>query len=85
LHAIWLALGAAAFGLLACIALTVVIAVALWQQSPIAALLILTAFYTVAALFLYGRLARLLRDWQMLPGTIDQLRKDRECLEKQLD
>jgi uncharacterized membrane protein YqjE len=85
LRAILLALGAAVFGLSACIALTVVIVVALWHQSPMAALLILTALYAGAALFLYGRVSRLLRGWQTLPATIDQLRKDRECLEKQLD
>jgi uncharacterized membrane protein YqjE len=85
LRAIRLALGAAAFGMLAGIALTVVIVVALWQQSPIAALLILTALYTMAAVLLYGRLTRLQRDWQTLPATIDQLRKDRECLEKKLN
>jgi hypothetical protein len=34
--------------------------------------------------FFYAGLARLQRDWQTLPNTIDQLRKDRECLKKQL-
>ncbi len=32
----------------------------------------------------YSRLVRLQRDWQTLPGTLDQLKKDRECLEKNL-
>lgn len=82
LLAIWLALGAAAFGLLAGVAITVVIAVALWDHSPVIALLVLTALYTIAAVFFYGRLVRLQRDWQTLPGTLDQLKKDRECLEK---
>ena len=85
LRAIWLVLGAAAFCLLAGIALTVVIVVALWQQSLIAALLILTALYTIAAVCFYGRLTRLQRDWQTLPTTLDQLRKDRECLEENLN
>ena len=51
LLAIWLALGAAAFGLLAGVALTVVIAVALWEHSAVIALLVLTALYTIAAVF----------------------------------
>ena len=85
LRAIWLVLGTAAFCLLAGIALTVVIVVALWQQSLIAALLILTALYTIAAVCFYGRLTRLQRDWQTLPITLDQLRKDRECLEENLN
>jgi uncharacterized membrane protein YqjE len=82
LLAIWLALGAAAFGLLAGVAITVVIAVALWDHSPVIAMLVLTVLYTIAAGFFYGRLMRLQRDWQTLPGTLDQLKKDRECLEK---
>ncbi|HEY3931738.1 MAG TPA: phage holin family protein [Verrucomicrobiae bacterium] len=85
LSAMWLGLGAAVFGLLAGIALTAVIVIALSQQSLIVALLILTALYAIAAVFLYARLTRLQRDWQMLPTTLDQLRKDRECLEKHLN
>jgi uncharacterized membrane protein YqjE len=77
-----LALCAAAFGLLAGVTLTVVIAVALWEHSPIIALLVLVALYTIAALIFFGRLVRLQRDWQTLPGTLEQLKKDRECLEK---
>ena len=82
LLAIWLALGAAVFGLLAGVALTILIAVALWEHSPIIALSVLTVIYTLAAGILYGRLVRLKQDWQILPGTLDQLKKDRECLEK---
>jgi uncharacterized membrane protein YqjE len=85
LRAIWLALGAVVFGLLAGVALTAVIAVAFWRQSPMAALVILTVLYVVAAAVLYARLARLQRDWQTLPATLDQLRKDREWLEKNLN
>ncbi|HEY1717879.1 MAG TPA: phage holin family protein [Verrucomicrobiae bacterium] len=85
LRAIWLALCAAAFGLLAGVALTAVIAVAFWQRSPIAALLALTVLYGIAAVSLYACLSRLQRGWQTLPTTLDQLRKDRECLEKNLN
>ena len=84
LLAILLALCTAAFGLLAGVTLTVVIAVALWEHSPIIALLVLVALYTIAAVVFYGRLFRLQRDWQTLPGTLEQLKKDRECLEKTL-
>jgi uncharacterized membrane protein YqjE len=45
-------------------------------------LLILTALYVAAGIYLYRRLIGLLRNWQMLSATLDQLRKDRECLEK---
>src|SRR5450755_1026179 len=68
LLAIWLALGAAAFGLLAGVAITVVIAVVLWDHLPVIALLVLAALHTIAAAFFYERLVRLQRDWQTLPG-----------------
>jgi uncharacterized membrane protein YqjE len=84
LHAIVLALGAAALGLLAGMALTGAIVVLLWEISRVAALLVLTGLYGAAAVCLYRRLTRLLRDWQNLPATLDQLRKDHACLEKHL-
>jgi uncharacterized membrane protein YqjE len=84
LHAFLLALGVAAFGLLAGITLTAAIVVVLWAWSHIAALLILTVLYGAAGIFLFRRLTGLLRDWQTLSATLDQLRKDRSCLEKLL-
>lgn len=82
LRAILLALGVAAFGLLAGIALTAVVVVVFWRHSPVAALATLTFLYGATALALYRRLTGLLRDWENLPATLDQLRQDREALEK---
>jgi len=84
LHAILMALGVAAFGLLAGVGLTAAIAVLFWKLSPLVALLALTFLYGMAALCLYWRLRRLLRHSQILPATADQLRKDRVCLETHL-
>ncbi|HEY5232929.1 MAG TPA: phage holin family protein [Verrucomicrobiae bacterium] len=82
LHAFLLALGAAAFGLLAGLTLTAAIVVLLWAWSPVAVLLILTALYGAVGICLWRRLTRLLHDWQTFSASLDQLRKDRECLEK---
>jgi uncharacterized membrane protein YqjE len=82
LRAILLALGVAAFGLLAGIALTATIVVGLWAYSHVAVLLTLTGLYGGAGVCLYRRLAVLLRDWQNLPATLEQLRKDRACLDR---
>jgi len=84
LHAFLLALGVAAFGLLAGFTLTAAITVLLWAYSPVAVLLVLTGIYGIAGICLYRRLTGLLRDWQTLSATLDQLRKDRLCLEKLL-
>jgi len=80
-HAILLALGVAVFGLLAGVALTGTIVVLFWDFSHVGVLLALTGLYGVGAVFLYRRLAMLLRDWKTLPATLDQFRKDRACLQ----
>jgi uncharacterized membrane protein YqjE len=82
LRAFLLALGVAAFGLLAGLTLTAAIVVLLWAWSPVAVLLILTALYGTGGICLWQRLTGLLRDWQTLSASLDQLRKDRACLEK---
>ena len=82
LHASLLSLGAAVFGLLAGLTLTATIVVLLWACSPWATLLTLTVIYGAGGFHLYRRLTQLLRDWQTLPATLDQIRKDRACLEK---
>jgi uncharacterized membrane protein YqjE len=81
LHAFLLALGVATFGLLAGLTLTATIVVLLWAWSPCAALLILTGIYGIAGLCLYRRLTGVMRNWQTLSASLDQLRKDRACLE----
>ena len=83
LHAFLLALGVATFGLLAGLTLTAALVVWLWAW-PLTVLLTLTAIYGAAGICLYRRLTRLLHDWQTLSASLDQLRKDRACLEKTL-
>jgi uncharacterized membrane protein YqjE len=82
LHAILVAFGVVACGLLAAIALTAAAVVLLWEHHPVAVLLTFTGLYAASAICLYRRLSRRLRDWQTLSATLDQLRKDRACLEK---
>jgi uncharacterized membrane protein YqjE len=82
LHAFLLALGMTAFGLLAGITLTAAVVVCLSAYPRVAVLLALTGLYGAAGVCLYRRLTRMLRDWQMLSASLDQLRKDRACLDK---
>jgi uncharacterized membrane protein YqjE len=77
-----LAIGIAVFSLLAGVALTAIIAVLLWEQSPIIALLVMTILYLAVAAVLYLWLNRLFRNWRSFAATLDQLRKDRDCLHK---
>jgi len=85
LYAILLTLGVAVFVFLAGVALTVAIVVLLWKISPVAVLLVLTGLYAAIALFFYRRFTVLQRNWKTLPATVDQLRKDRTCLETILE
>jgi uncharacterized membrane protein YqjE len=85
LHAFLLGLGVAAFGLLAALTLTAAIVVWLWPYSHVAVLLTLTAIYGGAGVYLCRKLTGLLRDWQTLAASLEQLRKDRACLEKILE
>jgi uncharacterized membrane protein YqjE len=81
LHAFLLALGIATFGLLAGLTLTAALVVWLWAW-PVTVLLTLTGLYGAAGICLYRQLIGVLRNWQTLSTSLDQLRKDRACLEK---
>ncbi len=85
IRAILMSLVMAAFGLLAGIALTFAIVLLVWDRAPIATLLVLAGLYVAAAAFVYFRLQHLQHLWSTLPITLEQIRKDRECLERCLD
>jgi uncharacterized membrane protein YqjE len=82
LHALLLAAGMAVFGLLAGMTLTAAIVFLLPACPPAAVLLTLTGLYGAAGVYLCWRLMALLRGWELLSASLDQLRKDRACLEK---
>ena len=82
LRAFLLALGVAALGLLAGITLTAAIVVLLKACPPAAILLALTVLYGAAAVWLCWKLGGLLREQRTLSASLDQLRKDGECLKK---
>jgi uncharacterized membrane protein YqjE len=81
LRVMLLVCGVAAFGLLA--GMTFTAAIVIWlRASPVAVLLVFAVLYGAAAVYLWWRIIRLLRDWQTLSGSLEQLQKDRTCLEK---
>jgi uncharacterized membrane protein YqjE len=84
LQMFFLAIGTAALSLLAAIGFSAAVVIAMWDRSRVAALLVLTAAYSIAAIVLCWRLAVLCRRQQTLPATLEQLKKDRACLEKTL-
>jgi uncharacterized membrane protein YqjE len=80
---VFLGAAIAVLALLAGITLTALIACAAGSHIFLA-LIILTIVYTGGAVFFYLKLMQLKRDWETLPGTREQLEKDRECFEKTL-
>lgn len=85
MRALWLSLAAGISALLAAVAVSIAIAVACWNWSPVGAMVIVAGLYGSVACFSYAQLARLRRDWRTLPATLEQLRKDRECLREHLN
>lgn len=80
-----LALGLMALALLSVIALSAAVAVMFWAQSPLGVLFGLTVLYAAAGVGVFAKLRGLLRDWKTLPATLDQLKKDRLCVEQLLN
>ncbi len=84
-RAVVLALAAATMGLLAGISLSAAVVVLGWPYSPPGVLLALGGLYTVVGIVLCRRISALLRDRRPFADSLDQLKKDRACLEKILE
>jgi len=84
-RALFLLVGMGTFGLLAAISFSGLIVVLIWPHSPVMAFLALTFLHLGGALVLFWRFKLLLRDWKSFSATIDQLKKDRECLERSME
>ncbi len=82
MFALLLALCAAVFGLLAGIVLTLLLVVLTWDRSPAITLAVLLVTYAGAGLVAYRRLIRLQRESKLLPATMEQLQKDRQCIDQ---
>lgn len=78
--ALIVAFAAMILGMLAMFTLTGIIVIVFWNRSPLIVLGILTVLYAGSSGLLYARLSRWQRDWRLLAGTLEQLKKDRECL-----
>lgn len=80
--ALLLSLGVAVLSLLAALALSAALVVLFWAQSPLGVLLGLTALYVIMGVCALTKLRRLMADWETLPATLNQLRKDRACVQE---
>jgi uncharacterized membrane protein YqjE len=78
-----LTIATAALGLLAGILWSAALIILLWPSHPACALLILGGVYVAAAVVTWRRAVVLRDKMQTLAATLEQLRKDHECLAKQ--
>lgn len=62
--------------------LTLTVVVAFWDTHRLLVLGLLTVAYAVAALVAFRTLRARLQRWQAFSATLEQIKKDRSCLEK---
>jgi uncharacterized membrane protein YqjE len=79
-----LGMGVAIFSLMTGIALSGCVVVLLWDYSPFLAFGSLALAYGIIAKILYNKLGEKQKNWKPFEATLEQLKKDRLCLEKSL-
>ena len=69
-------------GLLALVLLTFTLVVVFWENHRVLVLVLLTLGYAVGAGISFWCLRNRLQRWPAFAATLDQLKKDRACIEK---
>jgi uncharacterized membrane protein YqjE len=67
---------------MALLTMTVTLVVIFWDSARVAVLVVLSAGYVLAALGVFWRLKIRLRKWSSFSATLDELKKDRACLDE---
>jgi uncharacterized membrane protein YqjE len=70
-------------GLMTVALLTLTLLVVFWQEHRVIVLVLLTLVYATGTGATFWMLRNRLRDWQSFAATLEQIKKDRGCLEKQ--
>ena len=73
---------AALLGFMALLTVTVTLVVVFWDSARVQVLVVLSACYSLAVIGILWRLKVLLRNWSSFAATLDELKKDRACLEE---
>lgn len=81
-EALLLAVAVAVLGMMALIAVSFLIVVICWNEHRVAALAGLSGFYLMVTAALTVRLRVHLKNWRSFPATIEELKKDKACLEE---
>ena len=81
--ALLLALSGALCALMALLLATLTVVVIFWHTHRVPALVLLTLAYAGGAATAFGALRARLRRWRAFSETLDQIKKDRACFDKQ--
>lgn len=73
----------AVLGFMALVMATVTLVVIFWDSARVPVLVILSVCYALAALGVFWRLKVRLRNWSSFSATLDELKKDRACLDEE--
>ena len=73
---------AAVLGFMALLMVTVTLVVVFWDSARVPVLVVLSAGYSLATIGVLWRLKVRLRTWSSFSATLDELKKDRACLEE---
>ena len=63
--------------------LTLTLLVVFWQEHRVIVLVLLTLGYATGTGATFWTLRNRLRDWQSFAATLEQIKKDRACLQKE--
>jgi uncharacterized membrane protein YqjE len=77
-----LGFAAAVLGFMALLVVTVTLVVIFWDSARVPVLVVLSAGYFLAVIGLLWRLNVWLRKWSSFSTTLDEIKKDRACLDK---
>jgi uncharacterized membrane protein YqjE len=74
---------AALMGFMALLLVTVTLVVIFWDSARVPVLVALSACYSLATMAIFWRLKIRLRNWSFFSATLNELKKDRACLEEE--
>jgi uncharacterized membrane protein YqjE len=73
---------AAVLGFMAMLMVTVTLVVIFWDSARVPVLVVLSGCYSLATIGVLWRLKVRLRNWSSFSATLDELKKDRACLQE---
>jgi uncharacterized membrane protein YqjE len=72
----------AMLGFMALLTVTVTLVVIFWDSARVPVLIVLSACYSLATIGILWQLKVRLRNWSSFSATLEELKKDRACLEE---